>query len=189
MKTFKNLSSRRIVVTTGLCLSSGILSAILFDSFEDSQIAIFTLPSILFGLSIVISNFKVFGNKIQRALTTILLCTICWMTLLPLSSLFILLPFHPLVGLSIIGFIYAIVVLLIFSIFMKFSNLLETAGIVGVAGITAFVIFYFITDRKTGAAENLEYLFVLWQTLVGFAISLGFKRTASANQTHEQSFG
>ncbi|WP_460921799.1 hypothetical protein [Pontibacter brevis] len=139
-----------------------------------------------------LSNGSKYGgayNKIQRALTTILLCTMCWMTLLPLSSLLILLPFHPLVGLSIIGFISAIIVLLVFSIFMKFSNLLETAGIVGVAGITAFVIFYFITDRKTGAAENLEILFVLWQTLVGFAISLGMKRTTYANQAHEQSFG
>lgn len=183
-----NLSFIRILVTTGLCLSSGIFSALLFDRFKDSQAALFTLPGILFGLAIVVSNLKVFRHKIQLALTTILLCIICWMTLLPLSSLLILSPLHPLVGLSIIGFISAVVVLLVFSIFMKFSNLIETAGIAGVAGITAFVIFYIITDRKTGAAENLEYLFVLWQTLVGFAISLGIKRTTSANQAHEQSF-
>src|SRR5690606_13505719 len=123
MKTFIKLGSIRIVVTTGLCLFSGILSAILFDRFKDCQLALFTLPGILFGLAIVVSNFKACGNKIKQALTTILLCTICWMTLLPLSSLLILLPFHPLVGLSIVGFISAIVVLLIFSIFLKFSNL------------------------------------------------------------------
>ncbi|GAB3529894.1 hypothetical protein GCM10027443_09780 [Pontibacter brevis] len=64
MKTSKNLSSIRIVVTTGLCLSSGILSAILFDRFKDSQIALFTLPGILFGLAIVVSNFKVFANNV-----------------------------------------------------------------------------------------------------------------------------
>jgi len=73
---------------------------------------------------------------------------------------------------------------------MNFPNLLEIVGVVGIAGAAAFIIFYFITDRKTGAAENLEYLFILWQTLVGFAISLGIKRTKSANGlVHEQSFG
>jgi hypothetical protein len=189
LKALKNIDYKRILITTGFCLLSGILTAVLLDAFEMYQVTLLIVPGFLFGLAMILSNSNLFRDKVQQALTTILLCTICWMVLLFLSTLLIYFPFHPLVGYSIVGFVSAVVTLLIFCIFMKFENIIQTAVAAGASGIFAFVIFYFITDKKVGAAGSLEYLFILWQTFVGFAISIGIKKTTSANKAHMLNIG
>jgi hypothetical protein len=183
MTILEKPDTKKVIAGIILCIISALTTNFILGPDPDSTSIFWFIPGLIFGLALILPNiFDIIGTKwkIISILTFPVLTIAVWVFNVFLAWTIggaISSVINLTVGILFIGFISAFNTAWAFNFFFQHQIKMANYLVIGLLGSISFLVTdkVFLSEGQ-GMTNHFDKLIYAWQPLVGFGISLTFKK-------------